>query len=114
MCYARAFDREFFTRFSTRGEAGRAILTRLPRQTIRSSIQMDLRRVLVSAGRRVLSAAAGATLVALFTLSREVTATETCDRLRGLSLPDRATVTDARSVASNTKPFFSPRAFCRA
>ena len=75
---------------------------------------MDVRRVLVSAGRRVLSAAAGATLVALFTLSREVTATETCDRLRGLSLPDHATVTDARAVAPNAKPFFASRAFCRA
>jgi feruloyl esterase len=81
--------------------------------TSRQSIPMDVRCVLLSARRRVLSAAAGATLVALVTLSRQVTATETCERLRGLPLPDRATVTDTRTVASNTAPFFAPRDFCR-
>ena len=48
---------------------------------------MDVRRVLVSVRRGVYSAVAGAILVALFTVSREVTATDTCEQLRGLTLP---------------------------
>ena len=43
----------------------------------------------------------------------EVTAAGTCERLRGLTLPDDATITEARSVSPNTTPFFAPRAFCR-
>ena len=75
---------------------------------------MDVRRLLVSAHRPLVSAAVGSAIVALFMLPREVAAAETCERLRGLSLPDRATVTAARTVAPNTSPFFAPRAFCRA
>ena len=62
---------------------------------------------------RVFSAAAGATLVALLMASRRVTAAGACERLRGLTLPGDATVTEARAVSPNTKPFFAPRAFCR-
>jgi feruloyl esterase len=75
---------------------------------------MDVRRITVSARRGVLVAAAGAAIVAFFTLPIEVRATETCERLRELPLPDRATVTETRTVAANTAPFFAPRAFCRA
>ena len=46
---------------------------------------MDVRRVVAAVRRRVFSAAAGATLVALFMASREVVATGTCERLRGLT-----------------------------
>jgi feruloyl esterase len=74
---------------------------------------MDVRRVPVSVRRRVFSAAAGATLVVLFTMSREAAATSACERLRGLTLPDEATVTEARTISPNTAPFFAPRAFCR-
>ena len=60
---------------------------------------------LVSARRRVLSAAAGATIVALFTLPVDVTAAETVRTpSRACRSPDRATVTDARTVAANTAP----------
>ena len=74
---------------------------------------MDVRSVAAAARRRVFSAAAGATLVALLLASREVAATDTCERLRGLAPADDATVTDARIVSPNTTPFFAPRAFCR-
>jgi feruloyl esterase len=75
---------------------------------------MDVRRVAATVRRRVFLAAAGATLVALFMASREVTATGPCERLRGLRLAADATVTDARAVSPRTKPFFASRAFCRA
>ena len=42
-------------------------------------------------------------------LSRDVSAADTCEQLRALSLPDRATVTDTRTVAANAAPFFAPR-----
>lgn len=74
---------------------------------------MDVRSVVAAVRRRVFSAAAGATLVALFGASRAVTATGTCERLRGLILADDATITDARAVAPNAAPFFVPHAFCR-
>ena len=74
---------------------------------------MNVRRVFVAVRRRVFSAAAGATLVALFAASIDVTASGTCAGLRGVKLAGDATVTDARSVSSNTAPFFAPRAFCR-
>ena len=74
---------------------------------------MDVRRVVVAVRRRVFSSAAGATLIALLAASRDVTATGTCERLRHLTLADDATITDARTVSPNTKPFFAPRAFCR-
>jgi feruloyl esterase len=74
---------------------------------------MDVRRVAAAVRRRVFSAAAGATLVALLAASRDVTAAGTCARLRGLKLADDAAVTDARTISSNTTPFFAPRAFCR-
>ena len=74
---------------------------------------MDVRRVVATARRHVYSAAAGVTLVALFMASREVTAGDTCERLRGLTLADGATVTEARAVSPNITPFFAPRAFCR-
>jgi feruloyl esterase len=74
---------------------------------------MDVRSVVAAARRRVFSAAVGATLVALLTASREVTATGPCERLRGLALPADATVTEARTVSANTTPFFASRAFCR-
>ena len=74
---------------------------------------MDVRRVVAAVRRRVFSAAAGATLVALLATSSDVTASGTCAGLRGLKLADDATVSDARTVSSNTKPFFAPRAFCR-
>ncbi len=45
--------------------------------------------------------------------SGEVTAAGTCERLRGLTLADDATVTEARTVSANTTPLFAPRAFCR-
>jgi feruloyl esterase len=80
---------------------------------IRRAFSMDVCRVFVSVRRRVFSAAAAATIVALFAASHEVTATGTCERLRGLTLPNAATVTDARTVSPNTTPFFAPRAFCR-
>jgi feruloyl esterase len=59
------------------------------------------------------SAAAAATLVALFTLPGRLTATEPCDRLGDVLLPERGTVTETRTVAANTRPFAAPRAFCR-
>jgi len=74
---------------------------------------MDVRSVGAAARRRVLPAAAGATLVALFMASHVVTATGACEGLRGLALADTATITDARDVAADTAPFFAPRAFCR-
>ena len=74
---------------------------------------MDVRRVVAAVRRRVFSAAAGATLVALLAASSDVSASGTCARLRGLKLSDDARVTDARTVSSNTTPFFAPRAFCR-
>ncbi len=74
---------------------------------------MDVRSVAAAVRRRVFSAAAGATLVALLMASRDVTATGTCERLHGLTLADEATVTQARTVAPHTAPFFAPRAFCR-
>src|SRR5258707_15683202 len=77
------------------------------------SFLMDVRRVPGAVGRRVFSAVAGATLVALIMASGEVTAAGTCERLRGLTLADDATVTEARTVSANTTPLFAPRAFCR-
>src|SRR5215210_6885417 len=74
---------------------------------------MDVRRVLAAVRRGVCSAVVGATLVALFVASREVTAAGSCERLRSLTLADAATVTDARAVSPNTAPFFASRAFCR-
>jgi Tannase and feruloyl esterase len=74
---------------------------------------MDVRSVAAAVRRRVFSAAAGATLVAVLTASRHATAAGTCDQLRGLALVDGATVTDARAVPANITPFFAPRAFCR-
>ena len=74
---------------------------------------MDVRRVLVSVCRAVCSAAAGATIVALLTASQDLTATGTCEGLRGLALPGDATVTETRTVSPNTPPFFAARAFCR-
>jgi len=74
---------------------------------------MDVRRVLVSVRRGVYSAAAGAILVAPLTLSRDVEATGPCDRLRGLTLQQHATVTDSRTVSPDTAPFFAAREFCR-
>ena len=77
------------------------------------SISMDVRSVLSAVRRGVCSAAVVATLVALFMSSREVTAAGPCEGLRGLTLADAATVTDARAVSPNTAPFFASRAFCR-
>ena len=74
---------------------------------------MDVRRVLVSVRRGVYSAAAGAILVAPLTVTREVHATGSCERLRGLTLQEHAAVVDARAVAADTAPFFAARAFCR-
>jgi feruloyl esterase len=74
---------------------------------------MDVRSVAAAVRRRVFSAAAGATVVALFMTSREVTTAGPCERLRSLTLADDATITDARQVSANTTPFFAPRAFCR-
>src|SRR4029434_5981847 len=74
---------------------------------------MDVRRIVAAVRRRVFTPAAGATLVALLTASSDVTASGTCAALRGLQLADDATVSDARTVSANTKPFFAPRAFCR-
>src|SRR5687767_6755106 len=74
---------------------------------------MDVRRVLVSVRRAVYSAAAGAILVALFTASPAAEATGVCERLRGLTLDQHSTVTDAGVVAADTAPFFAARAFCR-
>jgi len=74
---------------------------------------MDVRRVAAAVRRRVFSAAASATLVALIAGSRELQAAGPCARLRGMKLADDATVTDARTVPSNATPFFAPRAFCR-
>jgi feruloyl esterase len=74
---------------------------------------MDVRSVAAAARRRVFSAAAGATFVALLMAGREVTATGTCEELRGLRGADHATVTNATPVSPNTTPFFASRAFCR-
>lgn len=75
---------------------------------------MDLRRVLVSVRRGVYSAAAGAILVPLFTASADVEATtDGCERLRGLTLPQHATVTDTHTVSAKTAPFFAAHDFCR-
>ena len=74
---------------------------------------MDVRSVAAAARRRVFSAAAGATLVALVMASGDVTATGPCERLHGLTLVDGATVTEARTVSAHTTPFFAPGAFCR-
>jgi tannase/feruloyl esterase len=74
---------------------------------------MDVRSVVTAVRRRVCSAAAGASLVAALMASPDVTAMSTCEHLRGLTLADDATVTDARTVSPNAAPFFAPRAFCR-
>jgi feruloyl esterase len=74
---------------------------------------MGVCRVLVSVRRRVCSAAAGATIVALLIASREVAANGSCEGLGSLPLPGDATVTETRTVSPNTTPFFAPRAFCR-
>src|SRR2546423_835586 len=74
---------------------------------------MNVRSVAAAARRRVFSAAAGATFVALLGASREVTATGTCEELRGLRVADHATATNATTVSPTTTPFFASRAFCR-
>jgi feruloyl esterase len=74
---------------------------------------MDVRRVPVSVRRGVYSAVAGAILVALLTMSREVIATDTCEQLRSLPLQPQATVTAARTVSAKTAPFYAARDFCR-
>ena len=74
---------------------------------------MDVRSVAAAVRRRVFSAAAGATFVALLMASRQVTAAGTCEELRGLRVAADATVTNATTVSPNTTPFFASRAFCR-
>ena len=74
---------------------------------------MDVRSVAAAARRRVFSAAAGATFIALLIASREATAAGMCEELRGLRVAGDATVTNAITVSPNTTPFFASRAFCR-
>jgi hypothetical protein len=74
---------------------------------------MDVRSVVAAMRRRVCSAAAGATLVALFIASREVTAAGPCERLRRLTLADAATVTDARPSRQTPRRSRSTRILSR-
>ena len=64
--------------------------------------------------RRVFPAAAGALAGALLAGVHSITAAATgpCENLRALALSD-ATITAASTVALNTPPFLSKRAFCR-
>src|SRR5215211_7448992 len=74
---------------------------------------MGVLHVLVSVRRGVYRAAAGAIFAALLAVSREVTATDTCEQLRGITLQPHATVTAARIVSAKTAPFYAARDFCR-
>src|SRR5262245_513414 len=84
-----------------------------PAATIsRRAPSMGVFRLAAFVRRRVFSAAAFATLVAVAAASRDVGATDACGDLRRLAL-DAAIVTESRAVAAGTAPFFTTRAFCR-